>query len=333
MKQITSLAVTFLFLVSLLAGCKEETPVVTRTSFLLDTLVTITLYDWRDEETLDKAMAEINRLESLLSVEKEDSDLDRLAKAAGQDWVEISPETQEVLTQAKEYCALSEGYFDVTAGPLIDLWGIRDTQSGHYPTEEELEETLALIDNDGLQVESGRAYLTKPGMKVNLGGIAKGYIADQVKELLIAEGVEHAVINLGRNILLVGGHPNAENFSIGVQDPFSSQGTVLGHLEASGKSVVTSGVYERYFVHDGVRYHHVLDPFSGFPSDNGLVSVTILSDNSTQGDALSTTCLLLGLDKGRELIESLPDVDALFIMEDGTQHTTEGFQFTPTEAS
>lgn len=330
MKKKVSLALALLLLGSLLAGCKKEIPVVTRTSFLLDTIVTITLYDWRDAATMDKAMAEISRLEALLSVEKEGSDLDRLAKEAGKAWVEIAPETQEVLTQAKEFYTLSGGYFDVTAGPLIDLWGIRDQESGHYPTDQERKQALSLTGNDDLLVEDGRAYLARPGMKVNLGGIAKGYIADKVKQLLVSEGVEHAVMDLGRNILLIGGHPNGQDFSIGIQDPLAPQGTVLGKLEANGKSVVTSGTNERYFVYEGKRYHHVLDPFTGFPSDNGLAAVTILSDTSVQGDALSTTCLLLGLDKGLDLIESLPDVEALFILEDGTQHTTSGFQFTLT---
>ena len=325
MKRIASLALALLLLGSLLAGCKTEIPVVTRTSFLLDTIVTITLYDWHDATTMDQAMEEIGRLEALLSVEKEGSDLDRLAKAAGKDWVEIAPETQEVLTQAKEFYTLSGGYFDVTAGPLIDLWGIRDQETGHFPTDQERQAALSLINNDDLLVEDGRACLTRPGMKVNLGGIAKGYIADKVKRLLVSEGVEHAVIDLGRNILLIGGHPNGQNFPIGIQDPLAPQGTVLGKLEADGKSVVTSGTNERYFVYEGKRYHHVLDPFTGFPSENGVIAVTILSDSSIQGDALSTTCLLLGLNKGMDLIESLPDVEALFILEDGTQHMTGGF--------
>ena len=256
-------------------------------------------------------------------MEKEGSDLDRLAKAAGQDWVAIAPETQEVLELAKEYYAVSGGLLDVTAGPLIDLWDINN--GGHYPTGEELDAVLPLISGDDLLIEEGRAYLARPEMKANLGAIAKGYIADRVKDLLVELGVEHAVLDLGRNILLIGGKTDDTPFRIGVQDPNGDQGAILAVLELTDQSLVTSGVYERYFEYEGVRYHHILDPTTGFPADNGLAAVSILSDDSANGDALSTTCLLLGREKGLALIESLPGVEALFIDNDGTMTPSSGF--------
>jgi len=317
-----------LLLALLLTACgtqppAEPAPTVTRTNFQMDTVVTITLYDWTDESAIDAAFREITRLENLLSVEKEGSDLDRLARAAGQDWVDIAPETQEVLELAKEYYTVSDGLLDVTAGPLIDLWDINN--GGHFPSQEELDAVLPLIDSDDLLVEEGRAYLARPGMKANLGAIAKGYIADRVKDLLVDLGVEHAVLDLGRNILLIGGKTDSTPFRIGVQDPNGEQGALLAVLEASDKSLVTSGVYERYFEHEGVRYHHILDPKTGYPADNGLAAVSILSDDSANGDALSTTCLLLGQERGLALIESLPGVEALFVDADGTMTPSSGF--------
>ncbi len=316
-----------LHLLLLLCACggepEQEVPTVQKTNFQMDTVVTITLYDWTDENTIDAAFAEIDRLEDLLSVEKEGSDLDRLAKAAGQDWVEIAPETLEVLELAKEYCTVSDGLLDVTAGPLIDLWDIN--HGGHYPTQEELDAVLPLIGCDDLLVEEGRAYLSRPGMEANLGAIAKGYIADRVKDLLVGMGVEHAVLDLGRNILLIGGKTEDIPFRIGVQDPNGDQGALLAVLAVSDKSLVTSGVYERYFEHEGKRYHHILDPNTGFPADNGLAAVSIVSDDSANGDALSTTCLLLGKEKGLALIESLPGVEALFVEGDGTMTASSGF--------
>ena len=296
---------------------------VQKTNFQMDTVVTITLYDWTDESAIDAAFREISRLEDLLSVEKEGSDLDRLAKAAGQDWVEIAPETQEVLELAKTYYEVSGGLLDVTAGPLIDLWDIN--HGGHYPTREELDEALPLIGCDDLLLEDGRAYLARPGMKADLGAVAKGYIADRVKDLLLDLGVEHAVLDLGRNILLIGGKTEDAPFRIGVQDPNGEQGELLAVLETSDKSLVTSGVYERYFEYEGKRYHHILDPETGYPADNGLAAVSILSDDSAQGDALSTTCLLLGQEKGLALIESLPGVEALFVDNDGGLTASSGF--------
>lgn len=309
-----------------LSGCAGDTKekTVTRTDFKLDTVVTITLYDWTDESTLDLAMDEITRLQNLLSVEKSGSDLDRLAQAAGKEWVAISPETEEVLDMAKEYDTLTDGYFDVTVGPLIDLWDIHDG-TGHYPTQEELADTLPLISSDDLQVQDGKAYLARAGMKANLGAIAKGYIADRVKDLLVQQGVKHAILDLGRNILLIGAKTDGSDFRVGIQNPFQEDGEVYGVLTANDESVVTSGVYERYFEYNGVRYHHILDPFTGFPAETGVTSVTILSKDSVDGDALSTSCLLLGADKGMQLVESLPDVEALFILDDGTEQMTDGF--------
>lgn len=313
----------FLLLAACGAGQEQEPAVVQRTNFQMDTVVTITLYDWTDETAIDAAFREIDRLEALLSVQKPGSDLDRLAQAAGQDWVDIAPETQEVLELAKDYFARSGGLLDVTAGPLIDLWDINN--GGHYPTSEELEAVLPLVNGEDLQVKEGRAYLARPGMKADLGAIAKGYIADRVKDLLLDLGVKHAVLDLGRNILLIGGKSDEIPFRVGVQDPNGDQGELLAVVEAANKSLVTSGVYERYFEHDGKRYHHILDPETGYPVDNGLAAVSILSDDSANGDALSTTCLLLGQEKGLALIESLPGVEALFVAEDGTLTPSSGF--------
>lgn len=323
---------TLLFMLTLMlcmGGCSQEREPVSKANFLLDTYVEIKLYDDSEPAVIDLAFQEITRLEDMLSVNREGSELDRLAKAAGKEWVEISPETQEVLLLAKEYAELSGGLFDVTTGPLIDLWDING--EGHYPTREELNAVLPLISSDDLLLEDGKAYLAREGMKANLGAIAKGYIADKVKEFLMDQGVESAIINLGRNILLIGSRPDGSNFNVGVQDPNQDQGVLLGQVSTADTSVVTSGINERYFTYEGVDYHHILDPFTGFPADNDLASVTILSTSSAQGDALSTTCLLLGIEKGMELIESLDGVEAFFICKDGSTVMSTGFEeiYTP----
>ncbi len=289
---------------------------VERDSFAMDTVIRISLYNWEKEETLTLAMSEINRLEGLLSVEQEGSDLYKLAQAAGEDWVDISPETQELLSKAKDYWQLSEGHFDVTIGPLVNLWNIRDG-TGHVPSQDELTQACSLVDAEKLLLEDGRAFLSEKGMEANLGGIAKGYIADKVKELLLAEGVEYALINLGGNILLIGGKDADTPFHVGVEKPETEEGLLPGRIEARDKSIVTAGITQRFFMENGIRYHHILDPFTGYPADTGLVCVTIVSNNSVDGDALSTTCLLLGAEKGMELIESIPDTEALFQTVDG----------------
>lgn len=321
--QMTAVLLLILLLLSACGTSKKELTSVSRENFLMDTSINITLYDWENEDTLTKVMQEISRLEKLLSVEKEGSDLYRLEEAAGKNWVEISPECEEVLRLSKEVWKLSEGHFDVTTGPLIDLWNIRDG-SGHYPSEEERQMAQAKVSSDQLLLEEGRAYLSQAGMKANLGAIAKGYIADCVKDLLTQEGVEHAIIDLGRNLLMIGDKVG-EPYYVGVQSPFDDRGEIWKRLQITDQSVVTAGVNERFFEQDGVRYHHILDPFTGFPADTGVASVTIVSKKSVWGDALSTTCLLLGAEKGLALIESMPDTEALFIMQDQSEIMSSGF--------
>ena len=216
------------------------------------------------------------------------------------------------------------GYLDVTVGPLIDLWDIRN--GGHYPMEEELTAALGLLGMDDLILNeaNGTAYLFRSGMRVDLGALAKGYIADRVKALLLDRGVKSGVIDLGRNILLIGEKPGKTPFSIGIQSP-GAAGELLRVLSLRDRSLVTSGTYERYFEHEGRRYHHVLDPFTGFPTDRDLVAVTVLSDSSLWGDALSTACLLLGVDDGLALIYSIPEAEALFVLTDGSVVTSSGF--------
>ena len=191
---------------------------------------------------------------------------------------------------------------------------------------EELSAARGLLGMDNLVLDeaNGAAYLARPGMRLDLGALAKGYIADKVKALLLSRGVKSGVIDLGRNILLIGEKPEQEPFSIGIQSPDAS-GELLRVLALRDKSLVTSGTYERYFDYRGQRYHHVLDPFTGFPADRGLLAVTILSGSSLLGDALSTSCLLLGVEEGLALIDSIPEAEALFVRTDGSVITSSNF--------
>ena len=316
-------ALTALVLLFLFCGCQPGQTALSRTDYLLDTVVTLTLYG-ATEGDLDAAFAEIRRLNDLLDAYSPLSDLGWLQAAAGERPVAVSKETMELLTFAKDLYGRTGGYLDVTVGPLIDLWDIRN--GGHYPAEGELSRALGLLGMDDLVLDEakGTAYLMRPGMRVDLGALAKGYIADKVKALLLDRGVESGVIDLGRNILLIGEKPGEVPFSIGIQSP-TDAGNLLRVLSLRDRSLVTSGTYERYFERDGVRYHHVLDPFTGFPADRGLLAVTVLSSSSLWGDGLSTACLLLGAEEGMALIDSLPEAEALFVLTDGTVQTTAGF--------
>ena len=314
---------TALLLLFAVAGCQPQPKSLQRTDYLLDTVVTLTLYD-ATEADLDAAFKEIRRLSDLLDAYAPFSDLGWMQAAAGLKPVAVAPETMELLVFAKDMYERTGGYLDVTVGPLIDQWGIRN--GGRYPAEGELSAALGLLGMDDLILDeaAGTAYLTRPGMRLDLGALAKGYIADKVKALLLERGVTSGVIDLGRNILLIGEKPGGAAFSIGVQSP-TNAGDLLRVLALRDKSLVTSGTYERYFEHEGQRYHHVLDPFTGFPADQGLSAVTILSGSSLWGDALSTACLLLGVEEGTKLIDSIPDAEALFVRTDGAIVTSAGF--------
>lgn len=319
MKRIVALTL----LLVLLAGCAPAPEPLARTEYLLDTVVTLTLYGAREAD-LDAAFSEIRRLSDLLDAYSPASDLGRLQAAAGAEPVAVSGETMALLLFARDMFERTGGYLDVTVGPLIDLWDIRN--GGHYPSEEELAAALGLLGLDGLILDeaAGTAFLSRPGMRVDLGALAKGYIADRVKALLLDRGVQSGVIDLGRNILLLGEKPGQKPFSIGIQSP-GAAGEMVRVLALRDKSLVTSGTYERFFEQDGRRYHHVLDPFTGFPADRGLSAVTILSDSSLWGDALSTACLLLGVERGMALVDSIPEAEALFVLADGSVQTTAGF--------
>ena len=158
--------------------------------------------------------------------------------------------------------------------------------------------------------------LTDPKSAIDLGGIAKGYMADQLKEYLLGEGVTSAIINLGGNVLTIGEKPDGTSFNIGIQKPFDKQNATITSVQVKDSSVVTSGSYERYFKLGDTIYHHILNTETGYPCDNGLLSVTILSKESIDGDALSTACFTLGLEEGQKLIESLEDIDAIFVTDD-----------------
>ncbi len=323
MKKSVTLLLALLLLLSLLPGCGGQAEQAARTDYLLDTVVTLTLYG-ATEADLDAAFREIRRLSDLLDAYAPFSDLGWLQAAAGIKPVAVSPETMELLRFAKQMYERTGGYLDVTVGPLIDLWDIRN--GGHSPTDGELSAALGQLGMDDLLLDetAGTAYLVRPGMRLDLGALAKGYIADKVKALMLERGVKSGVIDLGRNILLIGEKPGGAAFSIGVQSPMNS-GDLLRVLSLRDKSLVSSGTYERYFEQDGKRYHHVLDPFTGFPADTDLSAVTVLSDSSLWGDALSTACLLLGVDDGLKLIDSIPEAEALFVRTDGTVVTSSGF--------
>ena len=240
----------------------------------------------------------------------------------------VRPDLIEVLEKALRYAELSGGAFDPTVGPLVKLWGI-GTDSQRIPGGDEIAEALALVDWRDLVIdrEAGTAFLRREGMALDLGAIAKGYAADEAARIAREGGARRAVFDFGGNIAVLGwrGRKRGEMlpWRIGIQNPLGERGAYIGVLPVHDTSVVTSGVYERYFEDGGRRYHHILSTADGWPVENGLMSVTIVTESSIDADALSTAVFAMGFERGKALIDSIANAGAIFIFDDHSVRITD----------
>lgn len=302
---------------------KQSEP-ISRSDFLLNTFVTVTLYDSEDTAILDQAMAMCREYENRLSKTITSSEIYRLNhRAPGETAFTLSKDTADLIRIGLYYSKLSDGAFDITVEPLSSLW---DFTSGQpvLPAASDIQAAAARTGWENLVLEGDTLTFLSPDTTIDLGAIAKGFIADHLKEYLEGENVKSAIINLGGNVLCIGQKPDSTPFRIGLQKPFDSYSEIIADLDIRGLSVVSSGVYERHFVLDGKNYHHLLNPKTGYPYDNGLVAVTIVSQKSVDGDALSTTCFSLGLEDGIKLINTMDGTYGYFITEDGEIHYSDG---------
>ncbi|MCR1839339.1 FAD:protein FMN transferase [Murimonas intestini] len=313
----------FLLICGTAVSCARPSSPISRTGFYFDTVITITLYDEGQESVLDDCFSLCGQEEALLSRTVKGSDIYNINSSKGRP-VTVSLDTARLLEKALDYSRLSDGAFDCTIAPLTTLWNIKEN-TGDIPSEEKIEDALSHVSYKNIVIDKNTVTLKDPEASIDLGGIAKGYIADRLKELLLSKGVKNALINLGGNVYALGTKPDGSPYNIGIQKPFAQEGTALTSVKISGQSLVTSGIYERYFEKDGRIYHHLLDPHTGWPASNGLYSVTILSENSVDADALSTACFILGEEKGMELIESLEGTEAMFVTDKEELHYSSGF--------
>ncbi|MBO6147945.1 MAG: FAD:protein FMN transferase [Lachnospiraceae bacterium] len=296
----------FISLMTIFMGCGSTQP-ISKSDFVLDTIAVIQIYDKQDRGLLDKAFELCRKYERLFSATIATSDIGRLNRSEGKT-VQVSDECFELLGKAYEYGKITDGIFDVTIYPVSLLWDFKSGK-GKPPEKEAIEEALSHVDYRQIvfEPENNGIRLKDPKAKVDLGGIAKGYIADRIKDYLLSEGVKSAIINLGGNVLTIGANSSGKAFRIGIQKPFSGNGEVLDSLEVIDRSVVTSGSDQRFFRYEGRLYHHILDPRTGYPSDSGLQSVTIVSRHSLDGDALSTASFILGQERAEELLRGLSE--------------------------
>lgn len=281
------------------------------TFFALGTVNTITAFGVDDPAPLLPAKARVLELNDRLSAFQPDSEVSRINRAAGAGFVPVHADTFELIRAAVRYSALSEGAFDLTVRPVVSLWGI-GKKGPYVPSEKELAQVRPLVDYRSVVFdEADRSVMLRASSQaIDLGGIAKGYAADEVRRLLALHGVSQAVVNLGGTVAVMGACR-----TVGVQHPRKATGVPMGILPLCNQAAVTSGSYEKFFVKDGVRYHHILDPRTGRPARSGLMGVTLIGRSAMELDALTTAVFVLGPADGMDLVRQL-DLQAVFITDD-----------------
>ena len=321
--RILAVVIMCIMLITLTAGCtagQQNNKKIYKTEILMDTFVTITLYGDYDESILEECFDELRKYESMLSRTIETSDV---AVLNSRETSEVSDETAELLAKGLYYSDLSGGKFDITIAPVSSLWKFNEIEKT-LPDENDLSEALSYVGYEKVHIDENTVTFDDENTQIDLGGIAKGYIADRIKDFLLSKGVTSALINLGGNTLCVGRKPDDSTFKVGIQKPFGATNETILILSVDDMSIVSSGVYERYFEIDGKRYHHILDPETGYGYENNLLSTTIISNHSVDGDALSTVTFALGLEDGLELINSMDGVYAIFITDEYEIFYSEG---------
>ena len=330
---------------AVLAACGGlSTEPVSDDGFFLDTVCSVSVYRMKDgsgevreagevESEANAAIAEAfelcGDLEDLLSRTRKGSDISRINSAQG-GWTEVSETTADIIRRGMEYSQMSDGAFDITIGGVTKLWDFHaEDDEAKLPDEKKLAEAVKHVNYRGIAIEGNKVRLTDPEAELDLGGIAKGYIGDRMTELLEQKGVVSATVNLGGNVICIGSKTDEEDFVVGVETPFSDRTEIIGKINASDKTLVTSGVYERRIEIDGRTYHHILDTKTGMPAETDLDAVTLIADKgrSADIDAMSTICLIKGSEEGKSFIEGVDGVEAVFVLSDGSIITTDGSGF------
>lgn len=297
------------------AGGSDEP--YTGSTFAFDTFCQFTVYG--DSGAIAELGRLCNRYDKLFDLYDDASDIARI-NAAGGAPVEVDPATAEVVQAGLDWSAQSGGRFDITIGAVSTLWNF---DTGVRPADADIAAALPHVGWRNVSVGGTTVQLADPAAKLDLGGIAKGFIADKLADALRARGVESALISLGGNIFALGSKPDGSAWNVGIRDPNDPGGnTVVDTVSVRNCSVVTSGLYERTFEQDGQRYWHILDPRTGHPVATDVVSDTVISPTSTAGDALSTTLFVAGISAGQELADTYDDTAALFLDKDNAEHAS-----------
>lgn len=322
------------------AGCGNKEPVTGSTEQYLDTRCEITIYDMPEKKAqaiITDAFQEVAKYEKLFSKTVRGSDVDRINQAAGKE-VKVDDDTAKAIQAGIEAGEYSGGNFDITVGRITELWDFK-SENPQLPSKEQLDSAVATVGYENIAVKGNRVSISNPEAELDLGGIAKGYVADRLTEYLEGEGVESAIINLGGNVVAIGSKDDGQKFVIGVERPYTDRTEIIGSIAAEDMTLVTAGIYERKFEKDGVTYHHILNPETGYPSDSDIESVTITAakGNSAFCDGLSTSCLMAGVEGATKLVEAMQkkypekQIEALFIDRNDNITKTRGMKLNPVE--
>jgi FAD:protein FMN transferase len=318
-------SIFILFCVLLTTNCrKPETPIET-SNVIMSTIVSQKIYGDNGNTAAAEATEKMRSLERMLSFFQPESEVSRINKSAGRDKVKVSPETYFILSKSIEYSRLSDGAFNIMVGPLVKKWKVTG-DNPVIPSDAEIKSLLLLIDYRDLILNKNElsARLSKKGQMIDLGGIAKGFAADEVLKIYRKHGIKSAILDIGGNISVLGFKPDGSTWAIGLQDPSKERGEYVCRINLHDRSFSTSGAYERYFKKGGRIYHHIIDPKTGYPSKSDLLSVTIIGETSVDTDALSKA-FILGLERGLKLVMKTAN-EAVFITADNKIHATEGLK-------
>lgn len=314
-------------------GCGAKEP-VSDEFFCLDTVCTITVYgesQGKAQKIIEEAFDLCEEYENMFSKTVKGSDVDKINTAGGQP-VEVSDDTLAVIQKGIEFGQLSGGKFDITIGAVSELWDF-DAADPVVPDDAAIKEAVKTVDYTQIKIDGNKVSLGIEGAQLDLGGIAKGFIADRVAEQMTEAGVEHAIINLGGNVVTIGGREDGSPWVVGIERPYSDRTEVLGAVECTNETVTTSGVYERYFEIDGKLYHHVLDPDTGYPMETESEAVSVVGPigMSAESDAFGTMFLMLGQAESEKILEQYPEFKAAFTASDDSIYTVNGMEIFPVE--
>lgn len=300
----------------------------------MDTTVSLRASGDNAKAAVDESFSRIAELDKLASSQNPDSDVSRINAAAGQSYVTVDPAIYEMIEYAKDYSAKSSGEWDITVGVITKMWDIGNADQ-HVPPAEDIAAKLPLVNYKDilLRPEDHSVMLAKSGMAIDLGGVAKGYAVDEICKIYKKYQIKDGLINLGASSMYAFGKNSKGNaWNIGIKHPRSDKkDTYLGIVSIEDQALSTSGDYERFFIQDGKRYHHIFDPRTGYPADSGVMSDTVIIDPSVEhagmlSDMLTTIVFVLGPSKGLELVQSMPGVECEITGTDGAVYMTPGFK-------